>query len=356
MSDINDISRQERELRSSLREQMAAEEDKLQPTDLTQIAQSEMTKQANRRLEQWRLDKQTLIDEYNMKTSIINTTMDWMKMDYNQAVDQYNRDFNEKMILMQMVEGRIDDAEKEANAQKDSANANLTFIQNTMIANGKTWADLDGTQQAMISKLELQGGMEQGITQAFMNEKPDAEVLATTTGYDSAGNQFVNFIYKDADGKAGIVETVYTGGYKKPTTITEGTKLGLTSDQSKKISKDFDSLWDRALEGEFGIEGSREKIINELAAMNPNIDKNIIASLVYGDPDKGISAALPDGYEETLRGRGMTDERIGIIVYAYLKTMTKRKLRKLIEGGTIIVNNKEITLTDEEKQKFLNTI
>jgi len=132
----------------------------------------------------------------------------------------------------------MDQADKELNAQKDAANVNLTFMQNSMISSGKTWDDLDSTQQAMIYKLEVQAGIAPGTTQSFMNEKPDSEVLAQTTGYDASGNQVVTFIYKDKDGKPGVVETVKTSVTKEGDGVSTDTVFGYVG--SDGVKKEYD--------------------------------------------------------------------------------------------------------------------
>jgi len=232
-SDMNSLDSQIADLQASMRQGMYNEEGKLKPMELIGTSQRELARQGQEALDTLTRAKAVLVDQYNTKVGLINTLMGWKGMDYQAAVDDYTSSFNEKMTFLQIVEGRMDRADKELNAQKDAASVNLTFMQNSMISSGKTWDDLDSTQQAMIYKLEVQAGIAPGTTQSFMNEKPDSEVLAQTTGYDASGNQVVTFIYKDKDGKPGVVETVKTGAIKEadagilaPNSLDDLAKLG----------------------------------------------------------------------------------------------------------------------------------
>ena len=230
---MNSLDSQIADLQASIRQGIYNEEGGVKPMELVGIAQRELARKGQEDLDTLTRAKAVLVDQYNTKIGVINSLMGWKGLDYQAAVDDYTSSFNEKMTFLQMVEGRMDRADKELNAQKDAASVNLTFMQNSMISSGKIWDDLDSTQQAMIYKLEVQAGIAPGTTQSFMNEKPDSEVLAQTTGYDASGNQVVTFIYKDKDGKPGVVETVKTGAIKEadagvlaPNSLDDLVKLG----------------------------------------------------------------------------------------------------------------------------------
>jgi len=237
-SDMNSLDSQIADLQASMRQGMYNEEGKLKPMELIGTSQRELARQGQEALDTLTRAKAVLVDQYNTKVGLINTLMGWKGMDYQAAVDDYTSSFNEKMTFLQMVEGRMDQADKELNAQKDAANVNLTFMQNSMISSGKIWDDLDSTQQAMIYKLEVQAGIALGTTQSFMNEKPDSEVLAQTTGYDASGNQVVTFIYKDKDGRPGVVETVKTSVTKEGDGVSTDTVFGYVG--SDGVKKEYD--------------------------------------------------------------------------------------------------------------------
>ena len=237
-SDMNSLDSQIADLQASMRQGMYNEEGKLKPMELIGTSQRELARQGQEALDTLTRAKAVLVDQYNTKVGLINTLMGWKGMDYQAAVDDYTRSFNEKMTFLQIVEGRMDQADKELNAQKDAANVNLTFMQNSMISSGKIWDDLDSTQQAMIYKLEVQAGITPGTTQSFMNEKPDSEVLAQTTGYDASGNQVVTFIYKDKDGRPGVVETVKTSVTKEGDGVSTDTVFGYVG--SDGVKKEYD--------------------------------------------------------------------------------------------------------------------
>ena len=168
---MNSLDSQIADLQASIRQGIYNEEGGVKPMELVGIAQRELARQGQEALDTLTRAKAVLVDQYNTKIGLINTLMGWKKMDYDAASGQYNQDFSNALGLMQVVQGRMDEADKEANAVKDSAGANLSIITKAMTDSGKIWNDLDASVMAQIYKLEVQAGLPRGITQAIYNNK-----------------------------------------------------------------------------------------------------------------------------------------------------------------------------------------
>lgn len=223
-SQINNLNSSIADAEASLRLGMYDEEGKLKPMELIGAAQEKLARQGREAVDALLRRKAVLVDEYNTKLNVVNSLMQFSQLDYNAAVADYNTQFNQNIQLLNILEGREDDADREKNVEIDNARANLTLITNVAKESGQTWDELDSDMQSQITALEMKSGLPSGITQAFMNIKPDAEVMATTTSFDADGNQQVSFIYKGADGKPSTVEVVQTGGQKAPKEPTSAEK------------------------------------------------------------------------------------------------------------------------------------
>jgi len=195
-SDINAISKQERELEESFKRGIEKSEARLAPMGVLSSEQREIEKQYRQKAAELRLQKQTLIDEYNTKISLVNTLMEYKALDYQAAVDDYNTSYNRAINLINYLE------KKEA-AEK-SARADLQVILDMMNETNKKWEDLEPEMQAQIKALELKGGLPQGLTQSlYENINPEKEMAFHVVSEDKSQ---ASIIYKD-----GTVETFSTG-------------------------------------------------------------------------------------------------------------------------------------------------
>lgn len=228
-SRMNTLKGRIRDTEASLTAGLYTEEGKLRPMELIGTRQRELQRQAQEQLDTLNRSLNTLIDEHNTKANLINTTMELRQMDYAAAKDDYNASFNRAISILNYIEGKETQEQQEIDQQRDDAKANLTVITNLMASTGKTWDDLSSSTQTQVQQLELKGGLPVGITQAFLNEKPNAKVLSTTTGVDAAGNQVVSFIYEDESGMPSMIRTVKTGivGKEDILSVSEAEKLGV---------------------------------------------------------------------------------------------------------------------------------
>ncbi len=163
------------------------------------------------------IERSSIARELNNKLSTLETVVNLTGTDFTNASRIYEQEFNRNLKLLDLTIG-IENKE-EANAQ-----ANLNTIINLAQSSGVGVADLSPTIRANINNLELQQGLPVGITESFIQAKPNTNILSTVKGTDAQGNEIVTFVYEDlATGKPGVVEIVETGGFTDPTRKTTPT-------------------------------------------------------------------------------------------------------------------------------------
>lgn len=111
---------------------------------------------------------------------------------------------------------QLDSIQKEQEQKKLDARTNLNAIQNMIIESNKGWDTIPDALKQDILKLEKDSGLPTGTLEAFTRAKPKAKLMATNSGYDSAGREIISFVYEDEDGNPGVVKTVKTGGVRPP--------------------------------------------------------------------------------------------------------------------------------------------
>jgi len=145
------------------------------------------------------------IAKLNTKNKFIENIMNMTKDDYTTANDAYNTEFNHNMAVQAAVS-------TEGNKIRDDARATLTTINNMVANSGRTYSELDLNMRAKVNELELQAGIPVGTFETFAASKPKANIISTSNGTDSSGNDFVYFISKDPITGELTTDKLYTGG------------------------------------------------------------------------------------------------------------------------------------------------
>ncbi len=255
---INTLESQIRDTEASLRQGLYDEEGKLRPMELIGTRQRELARQVQEQLDTLNRRKQTLVDELSTKNTLISNIMTLKQLDYNAASTAYNQEFTQKVQLLNIVEGRIDRADQEANRQRDDARANLSIYHNMI--KDVSWDQVGSNLRTAIEALEAKAGFPVGITEAFTRANPGISVDYTTTGYDANGNQVVSF-FSYNDGIPKLITAITTSGVKAGTgeaEIARQSELGIIG---TKIATYMDK-W--KAEGDKGA-GTREEFAAFLA-------------------------------------------------------------------------------------------
>lgn len=212
-SSLNDAKARRQALLDANDARKRNEEGKPVAMNVIQGRQSEEDRQAQIELNNINREIEDTSNELTQKYNVINSIMDFSKLDYTNATDRYDKDFTQSLNLFNTVKG-IADSEKSANERaQDNARANLQIIYNGMSAGGVNFETLTPDQKTNITKLETEAGLPIGFYTSIQNKNPKGDILSTTTR-DTGGKKYADVIIKNADGSLST-KSIYLGGVDK---------------------------------------------------------------------------------------------------------------------------------------------
>ena len=214
-TELNTIKTDEREILATLRETTGVEEGK--PVALGVMAGriGEEERQARTKLDWLAVRKSSIVDELSTKYNAINTYINYAGLDYQDAVQAYEGDFNRNVQVQNLLSGfrqeafgyamdtiKLGETIKQNNI--DNARANLSTMMNAITAGNISFDALGSDEKLQIQKLEIQAGLPVGTT-ASMKEKvdPKANLMFTTS---NEGITQMGFLQPD-----GTIKTVEAG-------------------------------------------------------------------------------------------------------------------------------------------------
>lgn len=160
---LNDLKAQEDDLNAAFRQQKTAERGKTVPMNVIEGRISEEERTYLEQQDYLGRQKSRVIDELNTKYNGINMYMNYYGLDYQDAVDKYDKEFDRNLSMYSIV---LDQEKLKVDQwYKDQAIAttNLQMYMNAITAGNMNYSSLSGEQKMMISKLEAQSGMPQGF-------------------------------------------------------------------------------------------------------------------------------------------------------------------------------------------------
>lgn len=198
-SSLVDLDAQIQDIYAIRRQRVAQEQNKPIPVGVISGRVSEIERQENERIDALNREKQTIVNELNMKYTTVNNLLKYYGLDYEAGVSRYNTAFNQTITAINTLKG-IDDANKsEKDKQADNARANAQIIYNAALAGGVDISKLSATDKANISKLELQSGLPVGFFQSLQNKNPKNEVISSSVT-DTADGKYAVVLLKGDDG------------------------------------------------------------------------------------------------------------------------------------------------------------
>lgn len=239
-AELTDLDRQILDLQAEAREGSSRiREDQAIPTGIIGGQEREFLRGKQEEIDALNRQRAITASIYQTKQNLVSSIMSFKQTDYSNAVSEYNIKFNQAVTLVNMVNDYENTQIARENRLADDARANLSVISSIVKDSGKTWTEIDDGMRAQINKLELQSGLPVGSIGMFINEFPKSQLLTSVTGTDASGNDIVSFIYKDENGRPGIVEVVKTGGFTKPSTkktTTNGSETVFTDESGNEIT------------------------------------------------------------------------------------------------------------------------
>ena len=153
---------------------------------------SEIERQTNERIDAINRQINTATDQLNTSYGMIETYINLAGMDYTDAVNSYNTEFNQNLQIYKIVD-------EERDEQQELARANLQTYQNAITKGNIDYGSLSSDQKVFISKLEVQSGLPIGFTAQLKADNAEGKVLSTTTR-TSGGQKFVDVVLQMSDG------------------------------------------------------------------------------------------------------------------------------------------------------------
>jgi hypothetical protein len=219
------------------------------------------------------------INKLNTKNSFLENLISFTKDDYSTANSNYQFEFNKNLQLQQMFSTKQDKA-------VDDARATLTTFNNILANSGMSYNDMSASMKAQINVQEMQAKMPIGTMELYARSKPKSDIVSTQSGTDAAGNDFVTFFSKDADGNV-TQEKMYTGGVSTAGGAG-GAKLGLAdakkyglptslvgmteSEIGDQLASDVPPAWfEQKIEEEGKFSATREFLQSEWDAFRSSI-------------------------------------------------------------------------------------
>lgn len=259
--ELNTIKTQETQITDELRALTGTEEGKPVAMNVISGRITEEQRVAQQRLDAVIRQKNSVIGELNTKYNVINTYMTDIGLDYQDAVQAYNADFEKNYKVQSMITdmrntefsqtlqkiGAVTDTVMEAAKFEqqikqnniDNARANLTTMTNAITAGNVNYESLSADQKLQIQKLEVQSGIPVGTMANFKQVvDPKANVMFTTS------NEGVTQIgyFNPATGQVEVkTYGTSTGSGKKPV-YSSSEEVVIASDALAEVDTNGDQM------------------------------------------------------------------------------------------------------------------
>lgn len=186
-------------LKTELEQQIATRRARTQTAEGAPVAMgviagrvSEIERQEAERIDAITRQINSVNDQLNTSYNTISTYMNFMNMDYQDAVAAYDRDYQRNLQIYQLTNEQLD--RNQANAR-----ANLQIYQNGILSGAINYDNLPSSQKTAITKLELQSGLPIGITSAIKNENAGGKVLSSTSR-EVDNKKYIDILLQMPDG------------------------------------------------------------------------------------------------------------------------------------------------------------
>jgi hypothetical protein len=235
---VGDLEQQLSDLKLSLEEQYAMRRQRTQTAEGGQVAMGviagrvgEIERQENERIDAIGRQISYVADQLNSAYNVIQTYIQFAGMDYQDASQRYNEEFNRNIQIYNMVQADID-------RQQAAARANLQIFTNAIISGNIDYNSLSSDQKAFLSKLEAQSGLPIGFTGSLRANNINGEIISTTTR-ESGGTKYADVVMRMPDGSM-KVQTMSLGA--------SSTGSGGTSSDNLKQQQLFDATIDQGID------------------------------------------------------------------------------------------------------------
>lgn len=160
---LTDIKAQIDEEMANIISQRTAERGKPVPQNIMEGRISTAERAAQERVDFLGRQQSRLTDELNTKYKMIGQVMEYMGLDYNDAKDRFDKDFQNNLAIYGLV---LDQEKLQTDIwykEQAIATTNLTTYMNAITSGNLSYSSMSSDQKLIISKLEAQSGMPIGF-------------------------------------------------------------------------------------------------------------------------------------------------------------------------------------------------
>lgn len=133
----------------------------------------EIERQQTRRIDAINRQINTVTNQLNTAYNVIQTYMQFERMEYQDAVEQYNTDFSQALQMYNLIDSEMDE-------QVANARANLTLYSNAITSGNMSYGSLSPDQKLLINKMEIEAGLPVGYI-AGLHMKPSDKLAGTSS-------------------------------------------------------------------------------------------------------------------------------------------------------------------------------
>lgn len=251
-SELNDLKAQAEEIEAQKRLRQQSAEGKQTSMSVISGRVSEIERQENERLDAINRQINAKYNEYQTKNNVVQMMMSANNTDYQNAVEQYNQKYNQRMQMINVIKGYEDEAKSDAEKAQDTARANLNIAIEAF--KGKDFDSLSTAQQAQITALATQAGVPTTLLDGLIKESKNSDILYNSTRTGSDGYEYMDIIMRDPNTGKFTTESVRlgqtSGGQPTPNQLLEAEKEGYEWTGDKWVNT-------KDLEGIFYLKGGK---------------------------------------------------------------------------------------------------
>lgn len=202
-TDLNSLKKEAQAIKDASAARTAAEGEK--PVAMNVIAgrQTEEQRQDQLKLDPIVRQIEDISNQLTTKYKVVDNLMAYGKLDYDNAVKEYDTQFSQNLQIFNTIKGIVDTDKSNTDKVADNARANLQIIYNNLSSGGADFDSITSEQKANITKLELQAGLPVGFYSSVQLKNPKASILSTTTR-DAGGTKYADIIMKNDDGTLSV--------------------------------------------------------------------------------------------------------------------------------------------------------
>jgi len=220
-------------------ERMAAEGRKTVATNVIAGRKSEVERQEDENIAAIERQINTVNGQLDTKYKVVNTLMNLSGKDYQNAVDEYDKQVSTNINLINTLRGINEEEKNEQQKAQDNARASLQIVYNSIQAGGTSVDALPASTKTLLTKLEVQAGLPAGFYETLTNKNPKAEIVGTYNFTDEENNEVVGVLTKDPATGEINKEIIKLGKAKEKTTAHLFTKSEIAQMQTGGLSVDL---------------------------------------------------------------------------------------------------------------------